>query len=274
MSLMLARGRISAQMDARNRSLRSREGVFHLYMVTCISTGKKYVVITSRTIAKRWKAHCVIAANGSAFHLHRAIRKYGAAQFIVRSLGTASSWSAVCAKEQRAIIKHRTFGKCGYNSTRGGEGILGCAVSFKTRQMRSSRFKKQWAALKFRKRRVAELKNAWANQEARARLSAALKEASKRPEVKERHRAAAKRRFSSPQARLLLRASAKKRANRPEAVARQRSRMRAHWANPSAMARQKVAMKRAWADPRRKARWRESLRRGWEKRRAAMRAST
>jgi len=36
--------------------------IFHAYLITCVTTGKRYVGITSRSVERRWREHVHEAA--------------------------------------------------------------------------------------------------------------------------------------------------------------------------------------------------------------------
>jgi hypothetical protein len=56
---------------------------FNLYLVRNLIDGSMYVGQTIRLVEKRWKQHLYQARKGVETHLHRAIRKYGAENFVV-----------------------------------------------------------------------------------------------------------------------------------------------------------------------------------------------
>jgi len=98
--------------------------VFVLYVITG-PTGKQYIGITSRTLARRWTEHKRDAKRGDETPLYRAMRKYGSSAFTVDQLATANSWDALCDCEIDAIASKATMVPRGYNLTNGGEGTLG-----------------------------------------------------------------------------------------------------------------------------------------------------
>lgn len=245
--------------------------MFSVYMVTSVVSGKRYIGITSRTVAQRWKAHCRDAKNGAGFHLHAAIRKYGEDQFLIQVLSAAQSLEEACQLERAAIAKYETFGDGGYNLTIGGEGATGHVKSIETRALHSAAAKNQWADESSRKRMVDSLKSAWSDPEARARLRTALKAAGARPEVKAKRSAAMTKRMADTKEQ--VRMAAKERANRPDLVERQRERMTQHWQDQEVVARHAGFMQRMWADPEKKEQIRESLKKAWVARKARSAAS-
>lgn len=104
-----------------------------VYIVTNLVTGKKYVG-KGVSAKKRWWHHCSMAAHGSAFPLHRAIRKYGRESFLVEMVAELSDESAAFHAEREAIARLGTRDpRRGYNATNGGEGCSGRPMSQKAR---------------------------------------------------------------------------------------------------------------------------------------------
>lgn len=107
--------------------------MLEVYKVTCCTNGKVYIGITSRGIEQRWSEHVADAFNannpdyGTIFK--KAIRKYGADAFSVEKIDEASSFDELKEKEQKYIKLYNSFAfdenSNGYNSTRGGDGMLG-----------------------------------------------------------------------------------------------------------------------------------------------------
>lgn len=92
-------------------------------------SGGKYIGKTSRTEEIRWKEHIYEALNSNDDNynsiFNKAIRKYGAENFITEILEENIPDDMLSKKEQYWINYHRTFyldDNHGYNMTRGGEG--------------------------------------------------------------------------------------------------------------------------------------------------------
>jgi len=99
---------------------------FQAYLLTCWTTGKHYIGITSRGLRQRWNEHLYDARQrGQRMVISRAIRKYGGQQFTLTPLFTAFSWSGLCETEQVLIEMWNTRAPNGYNTSHGGEGSLG-----------------------------------------------------------------------------------------------------------------------------------------------------
>lgn len=58
-----------------------------------------------------------------------AIRKYGEDCWVKEELHTTDSWKEACQLEMQEIANHNTFGRAGYNLTRGGDGATGAIRS-------------------------------------------------------------------------------------------------------------------------------------------------
>ena len=99
-----------------------------IYCVICLITGKWYFGQTIYTIEERWKRHVRSSYRSSNHKFHRAIRKYGAENFIIEEVMFVESPTKEGLKckldylEQHFIRRYDTK-RNGYNSTDGGDGI-------------------------------------------------------------------------------------------------------------------------------------------------------
>ncbi len=114
------------------------------YLVTNTLNGKQYVGISRQvTPVHRWARHLWSAMSSvkpSQLLLHKAIRRYGAPAFTIRTIGAAISWSELCILEQETIATYRTSSsEGGYNLTLGGSGSLGVYPSARTRETMAQR---------------------------------------------------------------------------------------------------------------------------------------
>ena len=91
-----------------------------VYVVECSASGKSYVGQTTHTAEERWKTH--VASAGSTFVLGKAILKYGAGTFTIRTLDTASDKRELNEKEIHWVKTLGTLSPAGYNLTEGGQG--------------------------------------------------------------------------------------------------------------------------------------------------------
>ena len=87
-----------------------------------IKNGKRYVGKTIKSPDKRWREHQNEAKNGSDYAFHRAIRKYGAENFISRVVEDNVPESQLKDRESHYIDLWNTMGSYGYNMTKGGDG--------------------------------------------------------------------------------------------------------------------------------------------------------
>lgn len=105
-----------------------------VYCIENILTGKKYVGITTGEIQRRFKKHKELAkSNKNKQHLHKALLKYGFANFKIYELDTAQNKEELFLKEKEWIIKLDTKNN-GYNETDGGEGSFGRILSEETKK--------------------------------------------------------------------------------------------------------------------------------------------
>lgn len=107
--------------------------MFEVYKATCKENGKVYIGITSRGIEQRWKEHVSDAFNTKHPDydtiFKKAIRKYGENGFTIEKIDEANSFEELKELERTYIAQYRSFAfdkdANGYNSTRGGDGMLG-----------------------------------------------------------------------------------------------------------------------------------------------------
>lgn len=112
--------------------------MYLVYCITCVSNNKKYIGLTSKSIAARWKQHLTNAlTRGQSNLLYRAIRKYGESAFVISTVATEPNKESAIASEKRFIAEYNTnafkSGSCGYNMTDGGEGTTGRTLTSEQR---------------------------------------------------------------------------------------------------------------------------------------------
>jgi len=95
----------------------------HIYKITNTINNKGYVGKTALKPEKRWKAHLYCAKTNGPMAISRAIRKHGEKNFKFEVIEECSV-EEMNLKETYWIGRLDTF-KNGYNSTLGGEGIVG-----------------------------------------------------------------------------------------------------------------------------------------------------
>lgn len=114
---------------------------YEVYMHTNRSNGKSYIGITCNGVRARLYSHESASRHGSNLPFHRAIRKYGIESFVTCVLATCQGLVEATNLEQELILKHKTFGRNGYNATKGGEGTKGVAISANRREDISRQFR-------------------------------------------------------------------------------------------------------------------------------------
>lgn len=96
---------------------------FSAYKATNLLTGRAYIGITTRPMARRWRQHCRWNSARKSV-IGAAIRKYGEAAFAVEHIASAVNMRDLLDLERILIKQHGTYG-AGYNATTGGEGASG-----------------------------------------------------------------------------------------------------------------------------------------------------
>lgn len=188
----------------------------YLYKLTSPS-GKSYIGITSKGVEKRWAQHRFNAAKEIKSRaatecnaLYNAIRKYGAASFIIELLDQDDSWESLCNKEIEAIASHGSFWPNGYNMTLGGEGTLGVKITKETRIRLSAAQKRILKNPKAAMVRAASLQKAQLaaadfhrnmTDEQRAVHGNSIRRAYENPDARNRLREAQSRIWSDPEKR-------------------------------------------------------------------------
>lgn len=97
-----------------------------IYKVTNKVNGKIYIGLTTFTIFKRMRGH-YNSSKTPKFHFHLALKKYNEEDFVWEVIDRCESGQYDDLKEMEvAWINYYDSYNNGYNSTLGGEGILGC----------------------------------------------------------------------------------------------------------------------------------------------------
>jgi group I intron endonuclease len=98
----------------------------NIYLATCLISDKKYVGKTIHPTNVRWKEHVRHSAQKRGnLAFHNAIRKYGADNFVVTTIGQFDDPDTLALAEQLFISELKTKTPNGYNLTDGGEGASG-----------------------------------------------------------------------------------------------------------------------------------------------------
>ena len=97
-----------------------------IYLVTQLSTGKKYVGQTMRgSVEMRWQQHVYDAKARGRSLIQKAICEAGKDDFAVIELSRHHSRDELNAAEVAAIEKHGSLAPSGFNKARGGSGWVG-----------------------------------------------------------------------------------------------------------------------------------------------------
>jgi len=89
-----------------------------IYKITNKVNGKEYIGMTTLNIDDRIEYHLKDAKQGSKFHIHKAIRKYGWDNFNVSAYYVGDKF---LGQHETGMIKQRDSFNKGYNMTKGGE---------------------------------------------------------------------------------------------------------------------------------------------------------
>ena len=95
----------------------------YIYCITNLINGKQYVGQTIRTIQERFldHSHQAYCEDGETRPICRAIRKYGIENFKIEELEEVAL-DKLNEREVYWIQELQTYGKNGYNATKGGDG--------------------------------------------------------------------------------------------------------------------------------------------------------
>jgi group I intron endonuclease len=105
-----------------------------VYLITNQINQKRYVGITSRSIAERFEEHCnqIESKKTKKSAIHEAIVKHGRENFTIEQIDSAQTTEELYQKEKYWIEKLGTY-KTEYNLTLGGDGSLGRVLSEETK---------------------------------------------------------------------------------------------------------------------------------------------
>lgn len=97
----------------------------YIYCITNLINNKRYVGKTTDSIENRWKEHCKDCRKqqNEKRPLYDAINKYGIENFKIEQLETVSD-SKLSDREIYWIQELQTYGKNGYNASKGGDGTI------------------------------------------------------------------------------------------------------------------------------------------------------
>lgn len=231
-----------------------------LYRITSPS-GKVYIGITSRTAEDRFKEHVRNARGKAKGLLYRAIRKYGADQMIVETLGASEDWGELCAMERSAIAFFGTKAPKGMNATDGGDGVLGYKPTPDVLAKVSAASMRAWKNPEYREKQSEDFKRRWDDPEFRAMMAEKLALRFDDPDYREKLRRRPSTKGMTGQthsAETRLKMSESRRGNKNALGLRH---------SPETIA--KIREKNSNPSPETRARKSASAKIGWEKRRLA-----
>lgn len=131
-----------------------------VYLHTNTLNGKAYVGLTKQTLRARWNRHCSEARSGSDRAFHHAIRKHGAASFTSEILYIVEAEDEAKRLEVAETGQRKTYGRGGYNATRGGDGGLDPTPEVRAK-MRAAALKPERMAILLSEERRAALAAKW-----------------------------------------------------------------------------------------------------------------
>ena len=204
-----------------------RSPTFEAYKITNLVNGKVYIGITARGTPSRWAEHLYEAKAKARSALHRAINKYGSDAFLVTVVGTADSWSDLCALECLLITEHKCLSPRGYNMTSGGDGLF--APSDDVRACMTARNHRRWD-----------------NPETRAATIAAMSASQLTPAVRIANAERNRLRTSTPEYLATFADRMRRYWESPEARAKAGAQGRLRMATAEARAAHAVALKAGW----------------------------
>lgn len=98
----------------------------YIYCITNLINNKRYVGKTTLSIQERFKEHCIDSkkVRCNKRPLYDAMNKYGVENFIIEELEQVEDESILSEREIYWINELQTYGRNGYNATRGGDGKI------------------------------------------------------------------------------------------------------------------------------------------------------
>lgn len=153
--------------------------MYSLYKITCLKNRKVYIGYTSKSVAERFKDHCINSRCKRNYALADAIRFYGESVFSVELILECNSHKEACEHEIRLIKELNSILPNGYNMTHGGDGVpMTDDVIKKMSETKKGVFTPKMAA------HIERLKGKKFSQEHREKLSSVRKGVKKTEEWK------------------------------------------------------------------------------------------
>lgn len=142
-----------------------------IYVVRRLRDGRSYVGQTRRSVERRWKEH-VEASRRPRTHLARAVALEGSSSFVVEQLQTVDD-RLLDRAEIFWIAELGTYGRGGFNETRGGDGCRGYAFTPEDRARMAAVHVGKKDSVETRRKKSEALKGLSRSVETRLRQSAA-----------------------------------------------------------------------------------------------------
>lgn len=124
---MQLRGRAGLfQSSGRDFKIHHALTMAYIYCITNLINNKRYIGKTTLSIQERFKEHCKDSKR-KRFEkrpLYDAMSKYGVENFIIEELEQVEDESILSEREIYWIQELQTYGRNGYNATKGGDGKI------------------------------------------------------------------------------------------------------------------------------------------------------
>lgn len=168
------------------------EELYQIYLITNTINNRKYIgqVIKHRGYLTRYQEHLNAAKYSNTKMLTNAINKYGKENFSLELIEDNIPESLIDEKEIFYINHYNTFymNECGYNMTKGGQGVHGYKLTAADKEKISAASSKYWEYLRSNPDILAKRNG---------KISIKMKGKPKSEETKKKYSEAAKKRFEN-----------------------------------------------------------------------------
>ena len=141
-----------------------------IYRVKNKINNKSYIGQTIKALNSRIKDHNYNVVNGSNYHFHNSLRKYGTHNFTWEVIEKCDSKEELDEMEFHYIMQYDTYNN-GYNKTHGGEGTPGWKPSLKRKEQMSKDLKNRWDNPSWKEKMRKLAIEAWKNKDRRKEQS-------------------------------------------------------------------------------------------------------
>lgn len=215
-----------------------------VYLIICKINKKKYIGATRKSAAERFLKHCK-PGNDNFYlnsYIHRAIRKYGKEQFLVRTLFESNSWKKLCRMEKFFINKHNTKYPNGLNLTIGGDG----AVGYRWNNKQKKKLKNTLNTIEYKNKISISRKRIWADPEYKAKMKIKLKIGHDDLKYRKKVSKTSKKQWSNKAARKAMSVKLKKYYESSDARKKLSIAIKEKWKDPIYRAKGVAATKKRW----------------------------